>query len=352
MNKNLESIAEHIQQIEEEGFVYDKQAIEESYRLSQLNRSSLSIRILSILGGFMGTIAFMVFLLITGLYSSDVAMTILGLFFIGGAITIANENPDKLVLDTVSIALYFMGYVLLGYAIGDNFSNDSAIFVIYLIFAVSTLAFTRHFILTFIAVLILNGSLLGLLVVNELYDLFHLYISALSMFLVYIFLNEASLIIKYKSISKLYNPIRIGLMFSYLGGLAMLAIREFIPVNPNFFWISSVLHIAVVLYLIKSILAILEIKENRDRIIIFIISTLLLLLTIHSPAISGSIIVILLCFYVNYKTGLTIGIAASIYFVAQYYYDLNLTLLVKSVILFSSGLLFLLFYLLIQRLRS
>ena len=49
--------------------------------------------------------------------------------------------------------------------------------------------------------------------------------------------------------------------------------------------------------------------------------------------------------WVNYKTGLVIGIISFIYFISQYYYDLNFTLLTKSIILFSSGIVFILFYL-------
>jgi len=71
----------------------------------------------------------------------------------------------------------------------------------------------------------------------------------------------------------------------------------------------------------------------------------MLVSTIFSPSISGAMIIVLLSFLVNYKTGLAIGIISLIYFISQYYYDLNFTLLTKSIILFSSGIVFLLFYL-------
>ena len=78
---------------------------------------------------------------------------------------------------------------------------------------------------------------------------------------------------------------------------------------------------------------------------IYILSALILVSTIFSPSISGGIVIVLLSFLVNYKTGLAIGIISIIYFVSQYYYDLNFTLLTKSIILFVSGIMFLLFYL-------
>jgi len=82
---------------------------------------------------------------------------------------------------------------------------------------------------------------------------------------------------------------------------------------------------------------------------IYALSILLLLPTVLSPAISGAILIILLSFLVNYKTSLVIGIAAFIYFVSQYYYDLHFTLLTKSILLFSSGILFLGLYLLTHK---
>ncbi len=78
--------------------------------------------------------------------------------------------------------------------------------------------------------------------------------------------------------------------------------------------------------------------------IIYILSVLLLTSTLLSPAISGAFLIILVSVLVHYKTGLAIGILAFIYFIIQYYYDLNFTLLTKSILLMSSGVVFLAFY--------
>jgi len=71
--------------------------------------------------------------------------------------------------------------------------------------------------------------------------------------------------------------------------------------------------------------------------------------TAFSPVILGILLIILLSFLVNYKLGLSVGILTFIYFICQYYYDLNYTLLTKSILLFSSGILFLIFYIFIHK---
>jgi uncharacterized membrane protein len=90
---------------------------------------------------------------------------------------------------------------------------------------------------------------------------------------------------------------------------------------------------------------VLNINKTQHKVGIYIATVFVLLPTVFSPAISGAILLILLSFYVNYKTGLVLGVAAFLYFISQYYYDLNLTLLTKSILLFSSGVLFIALYL-------
>jgi len=119
-------------------------------------------------------------------------------------------------------------------------------------------------------------------------------------------LNEAKIVSTNKILSKLYDPVRVGLIVSLIFGLISIGKRGLIPITQNYMWISSLIIILVTMYLVNTI-----IKVN---------------------------------FLVNYKTGLAIGIISIIYFISQYYYDLSLTLLTKSIILFVSGMMFLLFY--------
>jgi uncharacterized membrane protein len=132
-----------------------------------------------------------------------------------------------------------------------------------------------------------------------------------------------------------------------LAGLAVVGKKGLF--NIDYIWISSVVIISAIIYLLFKLFKILNINNIQHKIGICIFAVLALLPTTFSPTISGAILLILLSFYVNYKTGLALGIIAFIYFIARYYYDLNLTLLTKSILLFSSGVLFIALYLFIHK---
>jgi uncharacterized membrane protein len=217
--------------------------------------------------------------------------------------------------------------------------------IIFIIIAFGSLWIVQNYILSFIAVLIINGSFLMLILSNNAYNLIHVQVAVLALAMVYFFLKEAQIIAANNIFSKLYNPVRTGIMFSFLAGLLLLGKRGVLPISPDYIWMSSIITIASIVYLISKIFNVLSITETRHKASIYLFVVLTLLPTALSPAISGAILIILLSFLVNYKTGLVIGIISFIYFISQYYYDLNFTLLTKSILLLASGVLFIALYL-------
>ena len=341
---NVKAFIDRIRTSEGVNFEYDEDAILKEYNTLEEQKSSLTIKILSIFGGFLATLAFLGFLFIAGLYNSELGLLVFGSGFIISALWL-HKVYDKLVIDTFSISLYVTGFVLLSFALSGMNIDDNIIAVLVILIAVSSLLITQNFILSFISILIISGSFIFLIISNDIYDLIHLYISIHTFILTYLFLNEAKLISLNKRLSRLYNPVRIGLIISLLFGFILVGKRHLIPISQNFIWLSSIAMILVTIYLVYRVLRIHEIKTLKSKVMVYILSVLILASTIFSPSISGAIVIVLLSFWVNYKTGLAIGVISIIYFISQYYYDLNLTLLTKSIILFVSGIMFLLFYL-------
>ena len=325
-------------------FECDENAIYKEYNTQEENKSSLAIKILSIFGGFLATLTFLSFLAITGLYNSKLGLLIFGIGFIISAIGL-NKAYEKFIIDTFSISLYVIGFVLFAFGLSEANVDENIIAILISFIALSALIITQNFILSFISVLSINGNFIFLIISNNLYDLIHLYVTINTLILTYLFLNEAKIISTSKRMSQLYNPVRIGLVISLLFGLISIGKRHLIPISQSHIWLSSIVMILVIIYLVYSIIKINEIKTVKSKVMIYILSALILISTILSPSISGAIVVMLLSFLVNYKTGLAIGIISIIYFVSQYYYDLNFTLLTKSIILLVSGVMFLLFYL-------
>ena len=302
---------------------------------------SLSIKILSVFGGVLASLAFLAFFSITGLYDSNIGLLVFGITCIVGAILISKVF-DKIIIDTISISFFIVGFILL--FIGLKITNN-LIYVIFIAIAFSSLMIVRNYILSFVSILIINGSILALIIFNEGYNLIHLYVSCLTLIVSYWFLKEAKIITTNKVLSKLYNPIRIGLIFSFISGMTFLGKKGMLPMSPGYIWLSSGVIIPAIMYLISVLFDILNITKIRHKTVIYIFTVLTLLPTAFSPAIPGAVLIILLSFLVNHKTGLALGIIAFIYFISQYYYDLNFTLLTKSILLFSSGVLFIILYL-------
>ena len=234
---------------------------------------------------------------------------------------------------------------LLVFGLKEMNVDENITAVLIIMIALCSLFITQNYMLSFISVLAINASLLTLIISNDLYNLIHLYIAFNTIMLTYCFLNEAKIITSNNKLSKLYNPIRIGLIFSLLFGLIVIGIKDLIPISQNYIWMSSVIIVFIIMFLVKTITEITKIETLKNKLLIYSLSVLILIPTVFSPSISGAILIILLSFLVNYKTGLVIGIVSLIYFISQYYYDLNFTLLTKSIILFSSGIVFVLFYL-------
>ena len=341
--EDIKEILDYFQRNEEVSLEFDNEAIAKVYQKND-GTHSLAVKILSVFGGIMGSLAFVVFLAITGLYESGVGLSVLGIICIATAIGI-NKKYDKIIIDTISVSFFIIGFILLGFGLNQLDVDNNTICALFVIIALASIVIIQNYILAFISTLIVSGSILTLILSNNHEDLIHIYVSALALILTYWFLKEAKIITTNKTLSKLYNPIRIGLTFSFIAGFAFLGMRWLHWFSPNCIWLSSIIIILAIMYLLSGLFDVLNITKKWHKAVIYIFTVLALLPTVFSPAISGAILLLLLSFLINYKTGFVLGFMAFIYFISQYYYDLNFTLLTKSLLLLASGVLFLVLYL-------
>ncbi len=344
MENKTQHNLDYIAQTEGDGFSFDQKAIEDAYLLATEDQSSLAIKLLSIAGGLLATLTFLGFLLIAGLYNSEVGLIAVGSIFIGAAILL-NITYSKLIIDTISISAYAVGLSLISFGLISLNMDVNAVSILMIILSLVVIFVAKSYILSFISVLTISGSFIALITNNFTYDFIHIYNGIVLLLLTYVFLHEAKLLANNRLFSKLYDPVRIGLIISFVIGLALVGKKGmFNNDNTSYMWQSSIITIPITFYIISKILKVLGLTDTKSLITVYVLSALVLIPTALSPGISGALIIVLLSFFVNYKTGLVIGMVSFIYFISQYYYDLNLTLLVKSIVLIVSGMLFLLFY--------
>ena len=340
----LKEILAQLALTESASFQYDEDAMQAEQQHRSNNQSSLSIKILSIIGGFLATLTFLGFLAITGIYDSKISMIVLGILFIGGAILI-NLKTDHLLLDTISISNFAAGLALLVFGLSEVGLGEVVLSLMVMVISVLTMYFTKSYMLAFLSFAAISSAFITILMTFDNYNLVHIYLALYTFLLCYWCLNESKIISMHPKLNALYNPIRIGLIIALFSGLIFIGARGIIGIQFNFIWLTSIVNALALLYVVWEICTILEVQSPKTKIYVYTLSALTILITFYSPAISGSILVMLLCFLVNYKTAFAIAIIGLLYFISQYYYDLNLSLLTKSLILFFSGIVFIAFYL-------
>lgn len=345
--EEIKEVLDYFQTMDDKELKFDEEAILTAYQKKE-DHQSLAIKILSIFGGISAGLVFLGALFITGIYDSDSGLLAFGVLAIIGGVFIS-KFFDKLIIDTISVSSYIIGFILLGVGMFKTEASENTVCFLFILIAIASLLIVRSYIISFISVLIMNGSIVALLLFNNNFVGIQMYTCVLAIMVTVVFLKEAEIISIHPAFSKLYNPVRIGLIFSFLVGLVLLNKSDIPDISINYLWISSAVIILTILYVLSYLFEVLNISQTKQKAGIYIVSTVILLSTLLSPGVSGALLIILLSFLVNYKTSFVIGIIAFICFISQYYYDLHFTLLTKSIFLFSSGVLFLGLYLLTHK---
>lgn len=344
MNKQA-NILEILGEIREKGtdFDFDEAKLVRESEKRSADKAGLAIKVLSIFGGLLTTLIFLVFLALAGMYDEYDTIFVLGMVFIGVAVAL-NKIFNLLIIDTSVIAVYIIGFCLLGYGMSWFHYSENEICTAFIAISLVSLIIAQNFVLAFVSVLIINGSFIALILIHEHMGMIHLYNAGNTLLLIVLLLMESKVLRAGKIISRLYNPLRTALIFSLLAGLFFVSKKWWMDphLDVQHVWLSSVVSFFGALLLVNQVMRVFGRTSQKDLVIAYSASIPVLLSVAFQPAICGSMLIIGMCFRANYKTGFVIGIMAFIYFIAQFYYDLNFTLLTKSLLLFFSGVLFIL----------
>ncbi len=346
--ESIQNLISYFKTTQEKEIIFEEEAIFAAYQNNNESHS-LIVKIAVVFGGILASIAGSGLLLLMGLYELEQGLILVGFLAIGVSVALS-KSYDKLFIDTLSACCFIVGlvYIYLGL---DHYNLDiTTICSIFIVICLALMMFAQSYMLTFSSVIVINGSVIAVLLgYHNLSYLFDLYIALLCVAITALFLNEAKIITLHKNLSKIYNPVRIGLLLSFICVLVLLTRTGFISIRYDYIWAPSIIIICATIYLVCKLCNTLQIYQNKDKIIICLVTAIVLAPTISCPGIAGAVLIILLSFFVNYKTGFGAGILSFIYFLSQFYYALSFSLLTKSAFLFSSGLLFVAIYLFINK---
>ena len=133
-----------------------------------------------------------------------------------------------------------------------------------------------------------------------------------------------------------YKPIHSGLFVSCVLSLAGLSVNYLTKSTND--WIISVFMLVGILLMVYKIVQVMQVKSPVHQVCIYLLCILICLPSLHAPYLSGSILLILICFHYGYKAESAVALLLFIYSISKYYYDLDITLLTKSITLFFTGI--------------
>ena len=292
------------------------------------------------------------FLFAAGLSNSGIGMLLLGAgFLIGAELLIRFKKTFS--AEAMGVSLNIAGYVLLAIGVGQLTDSGTSVALLLSIAALLVLVFSESAICVFLAVLVLNGSLLSLIFIHKVYNLSHVLVVLLAGILVFMSLYEAKLLALSRRFTLVFGPVRMGLVFSLIFTLVLFVHQKLLSTHISYFWVSGLFLIGCLLLLLHRVLRESGLTDKKTLAIFYTCCGLMLLPTVLAPSVPGALLVVLSSFYIGHKTGLWVGLLALAYFLVLYYYDLNMTLLAKSGVLVLTGALLLGgLYLLNRYLRS
>ena len=270
-------------------------------------KSNLTIEVLSIIGGVLTAIFFLGFLVLSSILRSETSCLIAGSILIITTLFV-NRLLTKPFLDAMNITCYIV-----------------------------TMLLSKGFILTFLSVISFYMALFGE-ITNLFSSLNPLNVAAVPIIAIFLFVNlSETKILSYTNgdFSK-YKPIHSGLFVSCVLSLAGLSVNYLTKSTND--WIISVFMLVGILLMVYKIVQVMQVKSPVHQVCIYLLCILICFPSLHAPYLSGSILLILICFQYGYKAESAVALLLFIYSISKYYYDLDITLLTKSITLFFTGI--------------
>lgn len=342
VNNNVKVLLSNLREKYGDAFSFDQEAIEKEVFIEAAQFSNLAIKILSVIGGIFGSLFFLGFLFLMGLYETPIVAILFGVLLLVMSLYI-DRNETSVLVDTICISSFLIGGFLIGFGMADEISeSENLLFIISIIISLVSFFLAKGYMLRLIGVLIFNASCLGLILENEINSAFHFQVIFLLAGYISLSFFETKWITRNAFSNSIYKPLYSGFLVSFSFALFLLANSWKMEIYFLNSWISAAAIFLANLYSASKILEGLMINDHRNKIFIYGLSLFIFLPTLLMPAVGGAILILLVSYHLRYRVGIVLGIIGLVYFGIQFYYDLNWTLLLKSVVLMISGGVFLL----------
>lgn len=325
-----------------DGFLCQEEALIES--LSEKgHKSYISIIAVTVAGGTIGAVAFLGFLFTIKFYEHAIAALATGIIMFLFSVFHSHLIKKK-ISETISLSVFLVGNFLIGVSCMDEplLLGFNYLLLVFTIIAIVTLIWTRSKILAFIAKSMLIGCAVGFLFENKLPNLIHLITIACSLISGALFVFEANVLAMRNRLSEIYEPVRYATTFGGLGGLEFFSGFHWAGFDERFLWLSSIVP------LVWSFVILYPLLQNHT-LIKWLVAVALIAVGIASPTMISALSVLLIGFGFSNKLLMFMGGWSLVNSITQFYLNLNISLLNKSMVLMLTGMLFLAAYIIIHK---
>jgi len=335
----IDNLLRHIGVSERDGFTFDEEKTVLEMERHHAAYSNVIIKILSIIGGVLATAALIGFLFLAGLYESESSILVTGLIFVISSI-FASRFIDHVFLDTTVITFYITGILLTCFGMESLQSTLSTTLLLIACLSIVGVFASRGFMMAFTSVIAFNTTLV-VLVMEYAQAISVLPTMIMGVILFLITNMESKFITQNKTLNRLFLPLQAGYFISFLCSISWLIFSNELGATMfvrNQFALSLCIDISILLIITK-IIRDVNLNSNKHIVLVYISTIAILACVFFAPYISGAFFLLLLAYYYGYKAEVVISFVALLLFVIKFYYDLQLTLLVKSGLLFAPGIL-------------
>lgn len=352
LQQQIHQLTNRLKQHNGEELVVDESAMLTEIQHEKNQYNNLVIKIITAIGSVLTCLFFLAFLFAAGFLKNESAIMVFGfvLTIIGIAMAIRNV---PFFLTSLAVTLIIAGYILIAIGYFSEFKQPSGLYFLYLLIAIAITVFTNRGILHFLSMGVAINSIF--LLIREASPLYAGWSVFLLLFSLLLFtLKEASLINTSSWLRERYRPYQVALFASYLlaffipdilfrthsyslmrdADIELIADGSYwqqILFQP-YSWANSIGILTLVNYILKKLRV-----ESSVYLLINVAIIAILILCWKANLLTGMLFLLLLSMHFGYSASAWVSLIAFAYSITVFYYDLNINLLSKSIIMMSSG---------------
>ena len=312
-------------------------------------KTPIVLNILIFFASFFAVGTLSAFLGILGLYDNEFALIFFGILFLGGTVYLSHVQPVPM-FHGAYLAFFMTGKSVLAIGIYLLFENVEAVSLLLMLISFGLLFILRNYVMLIVSMIIIHYCVLFFLFTLGVSSHFlYVYLPILLGLLVYVFAYEIEFKAKNKHLETIYYPLRDALSLIWIQMMLFSSQLHYFSEFNLDEWVFWIFHIIALIFILRHMLLVLDLYNETRYYALGMLLTLLFLPTVFTPAITGTMVLLLLSFHQRYLLGMIMSIVGFVWFISKFYYDLSMSLFEKSLILIGVGIIFIGLYFWVQR---